>query len=120
MWGYRGAQAERDASKPVLGEKTAEQLQPRDGARSLAIRGTADQVAAVSWMIRELDQPANVKRTNPEPYRMIRHELAAAAGDSVSLTCPTPSNVEHFWEAATLLRTIVERRGSLHAASLVR
>ena len=39
--------------------------------RAMAVRGTADQMAAAAFMIRELDQPASAKRADSRVYQII-------------------------------------------------
>jgi hypothetical protein len=77
--------------------------------RALAVRGTADQIAATEFLVRELDQPADAKRTNSREYQMID---PANRGDTVVRVfyLPYTASVQSFQEAATLVRTIVEVR----------
>ncbi|HTB11608.1 MAG TPA: hypothetical protein VK752_08555 [Bryobacteraceae bacterium] len=77
--------------------------------RALAVRGTADQVAATEWMIRELDQPADAKRTDSRPYQMIDPRNMGFTAVRVFYV-PYASTVQQFQEVATLVRTIGEIR----------
>lgn len=77
--------------------------------RALAVRGTADQVAATEWMVRELDQPMGAKRTDTREYQMI--DLAKRGSTAVRVFyLPYASSVQQFQEVATLVRTIGEIR----------
>lgn len=76
-----------------------------NGPRALAVRGTADQVAAVAWILREIDQPSGAKRTDSREYEMIdqggRGETAVRV-----LYLPYASTIQEFQEATTMVRTI--------------
>lgn len=77
--------------------------------RALAVRGTADQVAAAAFMIHELDQPPGAKRTDSREYKMIdtgNHDESAVR----VFYLPYAATVQQFQEVATLVRTIVEIR----------
>jgi hypothetical protein len=77
--------------------------------RALAVRGTADQIAAAAFMIQELDQPASAKRTNSSPYQMI--DTANHGETEVRVFyIPYAATVQNFQEVATLIRTIGEIR----------
>jgi hypothetical protein len=77
--------------------------------RALAVRGTADQLAAADWMIRELDQPATAKRTDSPVHHMI--DTNRQPGPDVRVFyLPYASTVQQFQEVATLVRTIAEIR----------
>ncbi len=77
--------------------------------RALAVRGTADQVAATEWMVREMDQPASAKRTDSREYQMI--DLGKRGSTAVRVFyLPYASTVQQFQEVATLVRTIGEIR----------
>jgi hypothetical protein len=77
--------------------------------RALAVRGTADQVAAAAFLIRELDQPADAKRTTSRLYQMIdpgnRGETAVQV-----FYLPYAATVQQFQEVATVIRTVGEVR----------
>ena len=77
--------------------------------RAMAVRGTADQMAAAAFMIHELDQPAGTKRADTRVYQMIdtgnRGETAVRV-----FYLPYTSTVQQFQEVATLVRTIAEIR----------
>jgi hypothetical protein len=77
--------------------------------RALALRGTADQIAAAEFLVRELDQPAAAKRTDSRQYQMI--DLANHGETAVRVFyLPYTSTIQQFQEAATLVRTISEIR----------
>jgi hypothetical protein len=77
--------------------------------RALVVRGTADQIAAVAFLIHELDQPADAKRADSREYQMIdpanRGETAVRV-----FYLPYTSTVQQFQEVATVTRTIGEVR----------
>jgi hypothetical protein len=77
--------------------------------RALAVRGTADQIAAAEFIVHELDQPADAKRTDSREYRMIDTGFRPEPAVRV-LYLPYASTVQQFQEVATLIRTIVETR----------
>lgn len=77
--------------------------------RALAVRATADQVAAAEFLVRELDQPADAKRTDSREYRMIDTTWRPEPALRV-FYLPYTSTVPQFQEIATLVRTIVETR----------
>jgi hypothetical protein len=77
--------------------------------RALAVRGTVDQIAATEWMIHELDQPADAKRTNSREYQMIDRDNRGDTAVRV-FYLPYTSTLQSFQEVATLVRTIVEVR----------
>jgi len=77
--------------------------------RALAVRGTADQVAAAQFLIRELDQPADAKRTTSRQYQMI--DTANHGETAVQVFyLPYAATVQQFQEVATVIRTIGEVR----------
>jgi hypothetical protein len=77
--------------------------------RAMAVRGTADQIAASEFLVRELDQPATAKRADSRQYQMIdpanRGETAVRV-----LYLPYTATVQQFQEVATVIRTIGEVR----------
>jgi hypothetical protein len=73
--------------------------------RALAVRGTADQVADVGWMIRELDHPATEKRTDSSVHDIIDTNKYPATKMRV-FYLPFTSTIQQFQELATLVRTI--------------
>jgi hypothetical protein len=77
--------------------------------RALAVRGTADQVAAAGFMIHELDQPAGAKRADSRVYQMIDTGNHGETAVRV-FYLPYTSTVQQFQEVATLVRTIAEVR----------
>jgi hypothetical protein len=77
--------------------------------RALAVRGTADQIAAAAFLLHELDQPATAKRTDSYLYQMI--DTANHGETAVRVFyVPYTSNVQQFQEVATVVRTIAEIR----------
>jgi hypothetical protein len=77
--------------------------------RALAIRGTADQVAAASWMVQELDQPAEAPHKDTAVHKM----LVSGRDDGTDVRifyAPTAATIQQFQEQATLIRTIAEVR----------
>ena len=78
-------------------------------ARALAVRGTVDQIAATEWMVRELDQPADAKRTDPREYQMTDTTLRPEPAVRI-LYLPYTSTIQQFQEVATMVRTIGEIR----------
>jgi type II secretory pathway component GspD/PulD (secretin) len=77
--------------------------------RALTVRGTADQVAATEWLVRELDQPAGAKRADSRTYQMIDTSREAATAMRVFYLSYT-STIQAFQEVATLVRTVAEVR----------
>jgi hypothetical protein len=77
--------------------------------RALAVRGTADQIAAAAFMIGELDQPAGAKRTDSRVFPMIDTSKDPGTGVQV-FYLPYAATVQQFQEVATLIRTIGEIR----------
>ena len=77
--------------------------------RALAVRGTADQVAATEFLIRELDQPAGAKRTDSRQYQMIDTRNMGFTAVRVFYV-PYAESLQQFQEVATLVRTIGEMR----------
>jgi hypothetical protein len=73
--------------------------------RALAVRGTADQVAAAAFVVKELDQPATTKRTDSREYQMIDTRNMGFTAVRV-FYLPYTSTVQQFQEVATLVRTI--------------
>jgi VanZ family protein len=85
--------------------------------RALALRATADQMALATWLIHELDEPANAQPTppsrNPAPqeYRLPGDDVARV----FYLTHPeTPQQLQ---EIVTTIRSIADiRRAFIHNA----
>ena len=77
--------------------------------RALAVRGSADQVAAAAFMIHELDQPAGAKRADSRVHQMIDTGKHGETDVRV-FYLPYTSNVQQFQEVGTTIRTIVEIR----------
>lgn len=80
-----------------------------NAARAMAVRGTADQIAAVDFMVQELDQPANAKRTDSREYPMIDPQNHGETAVRV-FYLPYTSTPQQFQEVATLIRTVEEIR----------
>jgi hypothetical protein len=80
-----------------------------NSARALAVRGTADQVATAQFLIRELDQPADAKRTTSRQYQMIDPSNHGETAVQV-FYLPYAATVQQFQEIATTVRTIAEIR----------
>jgi len=75
----------------------------------LALRGTADQIATAAFLVHELDQPADAKRTDSRQYQMV--DPANHGETEVRVFyLPYASTVPQFQEVATLVRTIAEIR----------
>jgi hypothetical protein len=77
--------------------------------RALAVRGTADQIAAAAFLVGELDQPAGAKRADSRVYQMIDTGNHGETAVRV-FYLPYTSTIQQFQEVATLIRTIVEIR----------
>lgn len=77
--------------------------------RALAVRGSADQVAAAEFLVRELDQPAEAKRTDSRVYQMIDTRKMGFTAVRV-FYLPYTATVQQFQEVATMVRTIGEIR----------
>ena len=77
--------------------------------RALAVRGTADQVAAAAFMIHELDQPATAKHADSSVHQMIDTGKHGETDVRV-FYLPYTATVQQFQEVATLVRTIAEIR----------
>jgi hypothetical protein len=77
--------------------------------RALAVRGTADQIAAAEFILRELDQPADAKRADSRQYQMIDPTSHGETEVRV-FYLPYTSTVQQFQEVATVTRTIGEVR----------
>lgn len=77
--------------------------------RAVAVRGTADQLAATEFLVHQLDQPANVERTDSREYSMIDTSREKATAVRV-FYLPYTSTVQQFQEVATLVRTLAEMR----------
>jgi hypothetical protein len=77
--------------------------------RALAVRGTADQVAAAAFMIHELDQPAGAKTADSRVHQMIDTGKHGETDVRV-FYLPYTSTVQQFQEVGTLVRTIGEVR----------
>lgn len=75
----------------------------------LALRGTADQIAAAAFLVQELDQPVAAKRSDSRQYQMIdpanRGETAVRV-----FYLPYTATIQQFQEVATMVRTISEIR----------
>lgn len=80
-----------------------------DARNVLAVRGSAEQIAATEFVVRELDQPAGAKRVNSPIYLMPDIDMRGAGGLRV-FYLPYASTELAFSEAMTLLRTIGEIR----------
>jgi hypothetical protein len=80
-----------------------------DTTRELAVRGTADQVAAAGWMVHELDQPADAKRADSPTHKMTDPGNHGET-DARVFYLPFTSTIQQFQEAATLVRTVAEVR----------
>jgi hypothetical protein len=78
--------------------------------RALAVRGTADEIAAAEFLVRELDQPADAKRTDSREYQMIVDTTWRPEPAMQIFYLPYTSTVQQFQEIATLVRTIAETR----------
>ena len=77
--------------------------------KAIGVRGTADQIAATEFLIRELDQPAGAKRTDSREYRMtdtVMHDDGVVR----VFYLPYTATVQQFQEIATMIRTIAEIR----------
>jgi hypothetical protein len=77
--------------------------------RALALRGTADQLAAADWMIRELDQPGDAKRTDSPVHDIVDTGYLPETKIRV-FYLPYATTTQQFQEVATLIRTIAETR----------
>jgi hypothetical protein len=77
--------------------------------RALTVRGTADQIAAAEFLIRELDQPAGAKRMDSREYQMIDTGKHGETEVRV-FYLPYAADVQQLQEVATLVRTIGEIR----------
>jgi hypothetical protein len=77
--------------------------------RAMAVRGTADQVAATAFLVGELDQPVGAKRTDSREYQMIDTKKMGFTAVRV-FYLPYTSTVQQFQEVATLVRTIGDIR----------
>jgi hypothetical protein len=80
-----------------------------NASKVLALRGTADQIAAAAFLVQELDQPADAKRTDSRQYQMV--DTANHGETAVRVFyLPYTSAVQQFQEVATLVRTVAEIR----------
>jgi hypothetical protein len=77
--------------------------------RALALRGTADQMAAAEFILHELDQPADAKRVNSREIQMIDTSKFPATQVRV-FYLPYAATVQQFQEVATMIRTVAEIR----------
>jgi hypothetical protein len=75
----------------------------------LALRGTADQIATAAFLVQELDQPADAKRTDSRQYQMVDPANHGETAVRV-FYLPYASTVQQFQEVATVIRTIGEVR----------
>jgi hypothetical protein len=75
----------------------------------MAVRGTADQIAATEFLVRELDQPADAKRADSREYAMVDPAKHGETAVRV-FYLPYASTVQQFQEVATLVRVIGEVR----------
>jgi hypothetical protein len=77
--------------------------------KALAVRGTADQVAATEFLVKELDQPAAAKRTDSPVHQMID---MGNRGDTALRVyyLPYTATVQQFQNVATVIRNIGEIR----------
>jgi hypothetical protein len=78
-----------------------------NSTRALTVRGTADQIAAVAFLVHELNQPADAKRTASSQYQMIDPH---GETEVRVFYLPYTANVQQFQEVATVIRTIGEVR----------
>lgn len=77
--------------------------------RALAVRGTADQIAAATFLIHELDQPSDAKRADSYQYKMV--DTANHGETQVRVFyLPYAATIQDFQEVATTIRTIGEVR----------
>ncbi len=76
--------------------------------RTLVVRGTEDQIATVAYLINELDQPMDAKRTDSPEYQIV--DPAEKRGETALRVfyAPYTSTPEQFYEIATMIRTVVE------------
>jgi len=77
--------------------------------KAIAVRGSADQVAATEFLVHELDQPATAKRTDSRRYQMVDTRKMGFT-DLQVLSLPYASTVQQLQEAATLVRTVGDIR----------
>jgi hypothetical protein len=80
-----------------------------DSTRAMAVRGTADQIAATDWLIHELDQPADAKRTDSAEYKITDTSPHPEPAIRVFYP-PYTSTPQQFQEIATIVRTVIEVR----------
>lgn len=78
-------------------------------ARAMAVRGTTDQVTAAAFIVKELDQPAGVKRVDSADYKMADPENHGETQVRI-IYAPFTSSIQQFQEVATLIRTVGEIR----------
>jgi hypothetical protein len=78
-------------------------------SRALAVRGTADQVAGAEFLVQELDQPDDAKRTDSSIHQMIDPRKMGFTAVQV-FYLPYTSTIKQFQEVATLTRNIGEIR----------
>ena len=62
-------QAMQDVTNMVRVVSDIRDLTPDAAKRSLTVRGTADQIAAVAWLAAEMDKPAGATGTRDFPDR---------------------------------------------------
>jgi hypothetical protein len=77
--------------------------------RTLAMRGTADQIAASEWLVGELDKPAEVAKTNTGVFKVMDTEKLGETDIRV-FYLQYATTVLKFQEVATLIRTVEETR----------
>jgi hypothetical protein len=77
--------------------------------KALALRGTADQIAAAAFIVQELNQPATAKKADSRIYQMTDTGNHGETALRV-FYLPYTSTVQQFQEVATLVRTIAEIR----------
>lgn len=75
----------------------------------LALRGTADQIAAAEFLVHELDQPVDPKKTSSRDYQMIDPAKHGETAVRVFYV-PYAATIQQFQEVATTVRTIAEIR----------
>ena len=85
------------------------QLYTLNVSRALAVRGTADQIAAAAFMVNQLNQPASAKKTDSPMHQMIDTGNHGETDVRV-FYLPYTSTIQQFQEVATLVRYISEIR----------
>jgi hypothetical protein len=77
--------------------------------KALALRGTADQIVAAEFLVRELDQPVDAKRTVSRDFQMIDPGKHGETAVRV-FYLPYTATIQQFQEVATMVRTVAEIR----------